>query len=97
MTGRAARFEDRPDEEIVRAIRARYGEWRTITVQIPPEDPCYPDGWWVHTETGACMNGSLRPVPVTDEMRAHDAEVNRALGLDRLLGLDESQRNGGAS
>ena len=80
------RFEDRSDEEILRAIRARYGDWRTVTVSIPPEDDRYPDGWWVNTKTGACMNGALRPVEVTDEMRAHDAAVDRALGLDRLLG-----------
>ena len=80
------RFEDRSDEEILRAIRARYGDWRTVTVSIPPEDDRYPDGWWVNTKTGECMNGALRPAPVTDEMRARDAEMRRRLGIDRLLG-----------
>lgn len=58
-------------------------EWRTVEVRIPPEDDRYPDGWWVNTRTGECVNGAL-PSPGSlpnTEGAAPDGELGRILAM----------------
>jgi hypothetical protein len=62
------------ERDAINRFLANRTPWRAVTVLIPPEDPRFPDGWWVHSRTRECVNGALE---ISDRIRPSSRTATR--------------------